>query len=114
MSYLYLLLNILFLVIGQLLFKLGLDKIGGISLLTAWRAALQPYIVLGLFLYVIATLLWFIVLSRLPLSTAYPMQSLAYVLGLLVAWQIFNEPISIAKWVGVVIICIGVAIVSYN
>lgn len=114
MSYIYLVLNIVFLVIGQLLFKLGLDKIGGITLSTAWRAALQPYILSGLLLYVIATLLWFIVLSRLPLSTAYPMQSLAYVFGLLMAWQIFNEPISITKWVGVVVICIGVAIVSYK
>ncbi|KAF6634920.1 EamA family transporter [Paenibacillus polymyxa] len=111
-SYLLLLLNILMLVSGQAFFKLGLDKMGGVTINNAWKALLSPTIIIGLVLYAIATLVWFVVLSRIPLSTAYPIQSLAYVLGILLASWIFHEPISPVKWTGAIIIIIGVLFIA--
>ncbi|MBB6638147.1 EamA family transporter [Cohnella thailandensis] len=112
MNAVYLLLNIILLVSGQILFKLGLEKMGGVSLSNAWSALLNIHIIIGLILYALATLVWFVVLSRMPLSTAYPIQSLAYVLGIIVALVMFNEPVSLMKWVGAGVIIIGVVLIS--
>ncbi|AKG36508.1 EamA family transporter [Paenibacillus durus] len=112
MNIVYLTLNVLMLVSGQVLFKIGLEKLGGVNLNNAWKAIFNTYIIFGLLLYVLATLVWFVVLSRVPLSIAYPIQSIAYVLGILAAFILFNEPISFMKWMGMIIIVIGVYIIS--
>lgn len=112
LSYALLLLNILMLVSGQVFFKLGLEKIGGVNLANAWKALLSPTIFIGLVLYAIATLIWFVVLSRLPLSVAYPIQSLAYVLGILLSISLFHETVSPMKWIGTVIIVVGVIFIA--
>lgn len=87
---------------------------GGVSLDNAWKALFNLYIIAGLFLYVFATLIWFVVLSRIPLSVAYPVQSIAYVLGLLAALFIFNEPVTLIKWVGMAVIMVGVLIIAVD
>ncbi|ASA26520.1 hypothetical protein B9T62_28965 [Paenibacillus donghaensis] len=99
---------------GQIFFKLGLGKIGGVNLNNAWKAMFNIHIIAGLILYVFATLIWFVVLSRIPLSVAYPIQSIAYVLGLLAALLIFNEPVSAMKWLGMMIIMLGVVIIAVD
>ncbi|GGD87519.1 EamA family transporter [Paenibacillus nasutitermitis] len=112
MNYLLLLINILFLACGQVFFKLGLEQMGGVNISNAWKALFVPQVIIGLVMYVIATLLWFIILSRMPLSLAYPIQSFAYVLGILAALFIFNEEVSLAKWMGMGIIMIGVVFIA--
>jgi drug/metabolite transporter (DMT)-like permease len=111
MVYAFLLLNVLLLVTGQIFFKLGLDRLGGFHLSQWWQVLLSPWIVVGLFLYVLATGVWFAVLSRVNLSVAYPLQSLSYVFGVLAAWLIFHEPVSLTRWAGVGVILIGVALI---
>lgn len=108
-SYFLLFGNVLLLVAGQILFKIGLQRVGGLHWL---RIAQSPAIWSGLVLYGVATLLWFAVLTRLPLSVAYPMQSMAYVLGLLAAWFIFDETLSATKIAGCVVILIGVYLIA--
>ncbi|GAE04126.1 EamA family transporter [Paenibacillus sp. JCM 10914] len=61
----------------------------------------------GLCLYGVSTMIWFAVLSRLPLSIAYPLQSLAYVLALIPAYFLFHETINFTKIVGVAVIVFG-------
>ncbi|MCJ8014417.1 EamA family transporter [Paenibacillus sp. KQZ6P-2] len=103
-SYILLLLNIILLVCGQILFKLGLQNSGGLH----WMKLISSvHIWSGLCLYGLATLLWFAVLSRLPLSVAYPLQSLAYVLALIPAYFLFHETMSITKIAGVAVIIFG-------
>lgn len=113
-NYLLLGINIVMLSTGQILFKFGLNKIGTITLANSWKAIFSPTIFLGLVLYVIATLIWFVVLTRMPLSVAYPAQSFAYVLGIIAALFIFNEPISLVKWIGAAVIMIGVFLIAVD
>ncbi|WP_342672441.1 EamA family transporter [Paenibacillus tianmuensis] len=108
-SYLMLFGNILLLVSGQILFKFGLQKIGGFDLV---KVAVSPFIISGLALYVVATVLWFIVLTKMSLSVAYPLQSLAYILGLIAAWFFFGEVITMTKWVGVAAILFGAYMIA--
>lgn len=112
MAYVLLVLNILFLVAGQIVWKMGLNGQGGLQLNNILTVMLSPLILLGIALYGIATILWLFVLSRLPLSVAYPMQSLAYVLGLIVAWWIFGEAIPLNRWIGAGIIVAGVMVIG--
>ncbi|WP_258377656.1 EamA family transporter [Paenibacillus illinoisensis] len=113
-SYILLTLNILMLCGGQILFKLGLEKLGGVNLSNAWKAIFTLPIFTGLVLYALATLIWFVVLSRMPLSVAYPIQSVAYVLGIGAALIFFNEPVSLMKWIGAMIIMIGVFFIALD
>lgn len=110
--YVMLLLNILLLSAGQAVWKFGLDRAGGLRLSQPLPVLLSPYIWLGIGLYGAATVLWLAVLSRAPLSQVYPLQSLAYVAGLVLAWQLFGEAVPPNRWIGTGIIIAGVAVVS--
>jgi drug/metabolite transporter (DMT)-like permease len=56
--------------------------------------------------------LWFRILSLAPISIVYPMQSMAYILVILLAWLFFGENIPWTRWFGGFVIIIGVYFVS--
>ncbi|ABZ83394.1 transmembrane small multi-drug resistance protein, putative [Heliomicrobium modesticaldum Ice1] len=111
-SLLLIAINITLLLAGQTLWKIGLQKIGGFSLAHLPAAAFSPWIVAGLVLYVIATGVWFLILSRIDFSLAYPLQSLAFVFGVFLGWLVFQETIPWTRWVGVAVIIFGVYLVA--
>lgn len=111
-SYGMLLGNIVLLVTGQVLFKLGLQRAGGFGLQNWQKLITSPLLISGLALYGIATLLWFAVLTRLPLSQAYPIQALAYVLALVPAYFLFGEIMTLSKYAGVAVILCGVYLLA--
>lgn len=111
---LLILFNVILLTGGQLLWKKSLAAAGGISLHNFLQVFMSPFVLAGLFLYVVATVVWFVVLSKADLSFAYPLQSMAYIVGMLAAWLILKEAIPVTRWVGVLIIMMGVAVVSYK
>ena len=111
---LLIILNVILLTSGQVLWKIGLAREGGLSLDNMIRVALSPFILAGLALYVVATVIWFIVLSRAELSYAYPLQSMAYIIGVIAAWLIFKEVVPLTRWIGVLVIIAGVILVSYG
>ncbi|MEF2968259.1 EamA family transporter [Paenibacillus sp. M1] len=108
-SYLLLFGNIVLLVTGQILFKIGLNRSGGLHLA---KLVTSPAVIGGITLYAIATLLWFAVLTRLPLSVAYPMQAFAYVLTLFPAYFLFHESITPMKLAGIAVILFGVFLLA--
>lgn len=55
-----------------------------------------------------AGLLWMYILKHFPLSSAYPMTSISYVFGMIAAILVFQESVSITKWIGVALIIGGV------
>lgn len=57
--------------------------------------------------YGAGSLLWFYILKHFPFSMAYPMVSLSYVFGMIAAIVFFHEPVSLAKWLGVLLIMAG-------
>ncbi|WP_211746862.1 EamA family transporter [Paenibacillus sp. Marseille-Q4541] len=112
MAYFILFLNIILLVSGQLVWKIGLQQQGGIHLGNLLSVLFSPMILLGMMFYGLATGLWFIVLSRLPLSLAYPLQSLAYAIGIVAAWYFFGESVPLNRWIGVGVIVMGAVIIA--
>lgn len=103
--------NIILLVTGQTLFKIGLSKVS-FSLENIFKIIFQPYVFIGLIIYVVATVIWFYVLTRVNLSMAYPIQSLCYVLAAFVGMFIFKEIIPPTRWIGISLIVIGAGFVA--
>ncbi|AKP48741.1 EamA family transporter [Bacillus smithii] len=115
-NFVLILVNTLILVSGQFLWKYGMMKSGQSfsSLLGILKLLLSPYILTGLILYGAATVLWLFILSKVPLSVAYPIQSLAYVFALFGAYFFFGETLTSWKIAGVLLIVAGVAMISVH
>lgn len=113
MNYILLVINILLLVSGQMLWKVGMEKIGSDwGLNTIIELIKSPYIVGGGVIYVVATVLWLYILGKMPFSVAYPFQSLAYVLGMVLGYAIFKEVVTPTQWFGAAIIILGVYFIA--
>ncbi|WP_233961283.1 4-amino-4-deoxy-L-arabinose-phosphoundecaprenol flippase subunit ArnF [Pectobacterium versatile] len=107
---------------AQVLMKSGMLALPSISiahlpslstLLAGWPAVA---VLFGMLCYGLSMVCWFMVLRYLPLSRAYPLISLSYAVVYLAAvflpW--LNEPMSLRKNLGVLIILLGVWLVSRN
>ncbi|MDO8671565.1 MAG: EamA family transporter [Dehalococcoidia bacterium] len=114
---LILLVAISFSVSGELLLKHGMNTVGMFSLQPGLiisglvRTFTNLFVLGGFSLIFLGSVFWLSVLSRLPLSLAYPLLSLSYVLVVLSAWLILKESISVTRVVGVFIIMSGVVVV---
>lgn len=76
------------------------------SMLTNWRFALC-----GAF-FTAAGVLWMYIIKHYPLSLAYPLVSLSYVLGMVAAIVFFHETVDWTKWIGVLLIMAGCALIG--
>jgi drug/metabolite transporter (DMT)-like permease len=106
-------------VIGQVSLKVAMNQVGAIDaeslarpVETLMRVFSIPLVWLGLSCYGISALLWLVVLSRLDLSYAYLMLASMYVLIPLVSWLFLGERIPPMRWVGMLIVVLGVVIVA--
>jgi drug/metabolite transporter (DMT)-like permease len=55
-----------------------------------------------------------VLLSWEPISLVIPASALSYVVGTFGAKYILGEDVSVARWAGVVLVCIGVALVTFG
>lgn len=100
----------LLLVATQAFLKVALVHFGKFSwtwqyfktVFTTWQFAASGICAL------VAMLLWIYVLKRYEFSIVYPLLSISYIMGLLVAQFFFHETVPLTRWIGVVIIIIGV------
>jgi multidrug transporter EmrE-like cation transporter len=63
-------------------------------------------------LYFVSIIFWLKGLSGIPLSRAYPYQSLGYVLVFGLSYFILNEKISFSHIIGLLVICTGISILG--
>lgn len=61
---------------------------------------------------IVATFLWLYILKHFDFSIAYPMISISYLFGMLAAIYIFQEAVSITRWLGVGFIILGVIMIA--
>ena len=108
------LLSVALAAVAQLTLKAGMDKVGhtdGVGELMK-GAATTPLVWAGLALFGVSALVWLVVLSKAPLSFAYPFASLTYVLIILVDRFILHQEVPVARWAGVALIIAGILVVS--
>lgn len=102
--------NALMLVAGQIMFKLGVKNKDLNNIIAIVKTIFSPIIFTALILYGFTTVLWLYILNKTDISFAYPIQSLALPTVLVLSTIIFNEQISISRWIGILIIYIGIVI----
>ena len=109
------LLSIACAVSGQFLLKKGMNQIGRVSRSGGlrWRAGLGS-LAQGLSLYGLSAALWLVVLSRVPLSYAFPFLSLSYVAILAAAHWGLGEELGPSRITGSLLIVLGVLMVSLS
>jgi drug/metabolite transporter (DMT)-like permease len=81
-----------------------------------WNRALElltvPSLWFALGAYGLSVVVWLVGLSRVPVSQAYPMLSMGYVLNIGLAWWLLGELPNAQRVVGIGIIVIGVVVVA--
>ena len=117
-SFALLMLGVLLNASAQLLLKAGTNAVGHFEFTAAnilpvgMKLALQPHILGGITCYVVSLVVWIMGLSRVPVSIAYPMLSVGYVLNAVAAWYLFGESFTAQKLIGIGFIVAGVFLVA--
>jgi multidrug transporter EmrE-like cation transporter len=106
-------------VAGQTMIKLGVSQPGATeatsNLISLVALILRsPQILLGLVLYAMGALAWIAVLSKVNLSLAYPFLALNFVLIALVSYAFLGEAIPTMRWIGTLVLCVGILIVAQS
>ncbi|HXU52328.1 MAG TPA: EamA family transporter [Casimicrobiaceae bacterium] len=103
---------------AQLLLKAGTNALGVITLTRdnwfsmLWRMAHTGPFIAGVACYGVSLLVWIMGLSRVPVSIAYPLLSLAYIINAIAAYFLFGEAMTVMRWLGLGLIIAGVFLIA--
>jgi multidrug transporter EmrE-like cation transporter len=110
--------------VGQIMLKIGMKIVashtaqkvaeaGGAAAMSAVKAIGNPWVFAGFVCYGISSILWLIILKKTPLSTAYPMISMGYIVVVVLSALILREPV---RWTttlpGLLLIVGGVSLIG--
>lgn len=108
-------------VAGQITLKKAMEKVGRIGtaevsapIETVKKVAAEPLLWIGLFLFGVSAVFWLVVLSHVPLSVAYPVVGLSYVLIVGLSRFVLHESVPTMRWLGVLVVAIGIGIVGLS
>jgi len=109
--------SVLLVDIGQLFLKYGMNQVGSFDFSQGYVLSFLPvfsnvYVLIGVVLFVSSSFGWLLALSKVPLSYAYPIVSVGYVLVSLFSWVLFNEALSGLRILGLTVIVGGVFFLS--
>ena len=98
------------LVAAQTFLKISVELFGKFSwswqyfktVFTTWQFAASGICALS------AMFIWMYVLKKYEFSVAYPLLSISYIIGLLSAHFVLHEAVPFTRWIGVIIVMIGV------
>ena len=104
---------------GSILMKIGVTQLGPISINSfpsfvtfLFRIFTNITILAGMALYFFSAIVWTYLMSRLSLTFVQPILALTYVTTPVLAIFILNENVPSMRWLGIIVIIIGVIIVS--
>lgn len=98
--------SILTATLGQILFKLALHG-QALSL----RVVISPIMILGFFSYGLSSILWLMVLAKMPLGIAYPFISINFVLIALAGSLFFHERFIWQQGIGMLLLVVGLILI---
>ena len=103
-------------VVAQLAMKKGMNIVGTVGLkdifsLKALPIVFQKYVFIGIVLYVLASLVWLVILSQAELSYVYPLISVGYIITAVLSWFFFDEKLTLFRFLGILLICGGVYLI---
>src|SRR5262245_59197111 len=118
--YLLLLIAISLTVTGEVLLKLGMNQVRAevgaftASLPVLLRTFTEWRVILGFALIFSGALFWLGVISRADFSFAYPLLALSYVIALLPARFVLQEPLSLNRILGALIVVVGAIVIGWE
>ena len=104
--------------VAQLGLKAATDTTGPLfgSEVPALRRGLEllsvPWLWLALGCYGLSVIVWLVGLSRVPVSQAYPLLSMGYVINVGLAWWLLGEVPNAQRVAGIAVIVAGVVLVA--
>ena len=113
-GYLLLLLASLLTCAGQLCQKQAAERWQALAAHEGRLASTARWLSVAVLLLGLGMLAWLGVLRRLPVSQAYPMLSLNFVLVTLAARFIFGESVTSRHWAGVAVISAGILLMGLS
>jgi len=90
--------------LGQVFFKMGVMQ----------SSILYTYVAIGLVFYLASTVVYFYVLSRTHLSWSYGFTGLSYIFASFIAFAFLGEQVPILRWLGIIVIAIGTALIGVS
>ena len=117
-AYIYIILTLLFTVYGQLILKWRLNSFTPFpdsyskQLKYIVTVLLDPYVLSSFAAAFLASLTWIAALTKFQLSYAYPFMSLSFILVMIMSYLLLNEPLTVNKIAGILLIVIGLVIAS--
>ena len=110
------LISVILICTASMLLKYGVSQIGEITLSNLGSSALKIItnipLIIGVMMYILSSLTWMLAISRSDLSKAYPILASAYALVPVLSWIIFDDAISLFRWLGIAVVCMGVILMS--
>ncbi len=104
---------------GDVFLTRGMKEVGAIStvrlrslLVIAKKVVTNSSFLFGIIFVAIAFFSFVIVLAWADLSLVFPAKSLVYVTSTLGAKWVLKEEVSLQRWGGILLVCIGVALIS--
>ncbi len=115
-DYFFVAMTIAFTVAGQYFQKrmaqqLSRERIE-ISAITGWQSLVDTRLLAAASCLAIAMLFWLLALKRLDVSVAYPLLAANYIAMLMLARWRFNEQVPPVRWLGVLVIIAGIALIA--
>lgn len=108
-------------VAGQLTLKSAMEKVGRIGtaevsapIATVKKVASEPLLWVGLLLFGVSAVFWLVVLSHVPLSVAYPVVGLSYILIVGFSRFALHESVPALRWIGVLIVALGIGVIGLS
>lgn len=117
-KYLYILGTIVFTVYGQLILKWRMSIKGSApqelvpKLLFIFKAYTDIWIVSGFLAAFVASACWMLAMTKFELSYAYPFMSASFIFVFILSMVFFNEPFSVLKLLGLILIALGIFVSS--
>jgi drug/metabolite transporter (DMT)-like permease len=106
---------------GVILLKKGITHIGdmnGVTTAEIFRVvkagATNPQILLGVFFEALFFICLLILMSKSDISFLWPLTALSFVFATFAAMWFLGEQVSGVRWIGVLLIVIGAAFISYS
>ena len=116
-----LLIGLVFESAGVVLLKKGMGTVGGVKKITVGEiarvvkaGATNPQILLGVLFEALFFIALLILMNESDISFLWPMTGLSFVFATIAAMLFLGEQPSATRWVGVVLIMIGAALISYS
>lgn len=105
---------------AQVLLKIGADKISqqnagavyGDSFISVVSVFLNPFVFLGMVVYILSAGAWIWVLSKVEISLAYPFVGLSFIITFAFGIFLFDESLSFAKISGTVLVMLGCIVIA--